>query len=244
MASKATIYRQRSSERVIAACTTHANKIQLALGHIYTPDMGVASSILINGLTASLSECTRRMIEADTANEAELQDDDGVRRNRDEAAEKLYSQLTTTRDQVTIICGPEFVAELGFRGDTPRDPVALTRLAEVVQHKLNTTLAPVPLIPGYVFDANIWKKPLTEYLIALKEALYSEANESREAEATLLAKREAISRYDQEFSRTANLVSTLLEISGEAELARRVRPSFQQPGQTSEDASDSQPTTH
>jgi hypothetical protein len=48
-------------------------------------------------------------------------------------------------------------------------------------------------------------------------------------------------KYDLTFSTTANLLSNMLKAAGEAELAKRVRPSSRKPGQTIEDAQDETP---
>jgi hypothetical protein len=62
------------------------------------------------------------------------------------------------------------------------------------------------------------------------------ATELRESEATQTAKDKAIVAYDRTFSRVATLAGALLEIAGESELAKRVRPSTRRPGRTVEDA--------
>jgi hypothetical protein len=54
----------------------------------------------------------------------------------------------------------------------------------------------------------------------------------------MMAKRERIEKYDAAFSSTANIVSALLQIAGEKELAGRVRPSGRRAGQTVEDAAE------
>ena len=58
----------------------------------------------------------------------------------------------------------------------------------------------------------------------------------RDADQTLVDKREAMGRYDRTFSTTANLISHMLRAAGEVELATRVRPSTRKPGQTVEDS--------
>ncbi len=70
----------------------------------------------------------------------------------------------------------------------------------------------------------------------LDDSLDEVAKEEREAEATLVEKRASMDAYDRAFSLTANLAGTLLELAEETELARRVRPSQQRPGQTAADA--------
>ncbi len=58
--------------------------------------------------------------------------------------------------------------------------------------------------------------------------------EQREAEQTLLAKRQAMDAYDRVFSKTASLISALLRIAGEEALAERVLPVSSRPGRIAE----------
>ena len=64
------------------------------------------------------------------------------------------------------------------------------------------------------------------------------AGEKTKAVTTMVNKHESMEQYDRTFSAAANLISTLLKVSGESELARRVRPSTRKPGQTVEVAKD------
>ncbi|MEM9463383.1 MAG: hypothetical protein AAGF11_55085 [Myxococcota bacterium] len=86
---------------------------------------------------------------------------------------------------------------------------------------------------------------LSQHTVALSSALADVAREVREAEATLVAKNRALDEYDRTFGDVATLVSALLRIGGEVELAARVKPSTRRPGQTLEVAerAEEQPAT-
>ncbi|MBN2526395.1 MAG: hypothetical protein JXR76_08375 [Deltaproteobacteria bacterium] len=75
-------------------------------------------------------------------------------------------------------------------------------------------------------------------MAALTTALAAISEDVRQADIKLVEKREAMDAYDKGFSATADLISTLLKLAGEDELAKRVRPSSRRPGQTVEDAND------
>jgi hypothetical protein len=75
-------------------------------------------------------------------------------------------------------------------------------------------------------------EPLAEPTEALRLALQEVTDEQRESDMAQIAKNQAIAEYDKAFAVAANLMSTLLEMAGERDLARRVRPSNRRPGTT------------
>ena len=147
---------------------------------------------------------------------------------------QLYEQLVNTRSQLEVVCGSDYVARLGFSGKTPDDPVEVARLAKVTADNLSSLPPPASKLPGYTFDPAAWSAPLIEKSSALNDLVTQVATEEREAEATMMAKRDAIDEYDAAFSCTANIISALLQNAGEKELANRVRPSSRRTGQTNE----------
>jgi hypothetical protein len=91
-----------------------------------------------------------------------------------------------------------------------------------------------PRFEGMAFDPKPWKNKISKPLARLISALTKTATEEREAEQTIADKRQAIAAYDEVFSKTAGLISSLLRIAGEEELADRVRPVKSRPGQISD----------
>ena len=236
MASKATVQRQRSAEKVIAAGRTHKERIGAAIGDRYGAKAGEAGETLVTVVTDDLDAKTDAMVRADDAHEVELRDDPSAREARDAAADALNGRLVVTRQQLTAVAGEGYVAKIGFSGSTPRDPVAVLRLGRTVVIGLATESPPPALIPNYEVDPDTWRQPLESLVNELDGHTQAVATEERETEATLVAKRAAIDAYDQAFSATATLISNLLAMAGEYELAKRVRPSSRRPGQTVEDA--------
>ena len=110
----------------------------------------------------------------------------------------------------------------------------LLRHAEAVTAALSTVKLPKSRVRGATFHAKEWAERLTEHTTALTSALADVAREAREAEATLVAKNRALAEHDRTFGDVATLVSAVLRMGGETELAARVRPSPRRPGQTVE----------
>jgi hypothetical protein len=191
---------------------------------------------LVEASTDQLAAETAEMVRCDDAHEEELRDDPEARARRDAACDKVHDALVTVREQLTTICGAAYVAKLGFDAPTPVSPVEVLRLGTTVVTNLEETPPPAPLVPGYQVDPELWRAPLAALVERLDGITSAVAAEKKEAEATLVAKHAAIEGYDRTFSETANLVSVLLAVAGEKELAKRVRPSSRRPGQTAENA--------
>ena len=136
MASKATMQRQRSSEKVIAAGRTHKDLIGRSMGARYGDGAGQAAEVLVAAVTDTLEARCEEMVQCDDVHEEELRDDPEARAARDGSSERLYERLVLTREKLTAVAGETYVARIGFSGKTPRDPVGLTRLATTVIAKL------------------------------------------------------------------------------------------------------------
>lgn len=76
---------------------------------------------------------------------------------------------------------------------------------------------------------------LSRALRASKEGMIA-ADEAHEAQTTQAAKKGAMEGYDGLFGAVAGLLSHLLLVAGERELAAKVKPSARRPGQTTEEA--------
>ena len=243
MASKATVQRQKSAEKVIASGRIHNRLIAEQIGARFGESAGTAAATLVTALIEDLDLKATDMVQKDEANEAELRDDPEKREQRDTAAENLGAQLVSTREQLGVILGDDYVAKLGFSGKTPSDPVELLRLGRTVTENLTEIAPPSPKIPGYEMVPAQWSEPIAALTDQMEGLTAAVADEEREAEAALTAKHAAIDLYDDTFSIAADLVSTLLQVAGQTDLAKRVRPSTRRSGQTAEDAPSESSTT-
>ena len=142
------------------------------------------------------------------------------------------------REIATPVYGLDYVKKLGFDGPTPTDPLAVCRLGAQVLENLKTVEAPEPKRRGITLDLSQFTSPLADEVAGLDAALSKMAGEKTKAVTTMVNKHESMEQFDRTFSAAANLISTLLKVAGETELARRVRPSTRKPGQTVEVAKD------
>ncbi len=243
MASKATMKRQKSANMVIAAGETYKTMIAKSMGRLYGEDIVPAAVLLLEKVVKDLADATADMIQMDDAHERELDDDPALRERRDIQSEKLHSRLVLAKIRLETIFGSTYVARLGFKGITPEDPVEVHRLARVVAENLSEINPPESSIPGYIFDPTTWQAPIIELIDGLEESLTTVAQEAHQAQTSLAGKRQAIETYDQAFACTANMVSTMLQVAGEKDLAKSVRPSTRRTGQTMEIADEHIPET-
>ena len=237
MASKLVTDREKSTNAVIAAARTHgavaADAVAQALAGVLEkgekqPDVG----LLLELCTRVLDRSIGQVVATDKANEAELADDAEPRERRDELAATLGADIVELKEIATGILGRAVLRPLRLEGNTPRDPVVLLRHAEGVVEALKTAELPKSRVRGARFRAKEWAERLDGTIGGLKAALQDVARETREAEATLVAKNRALAEHDRIFGDVATLVAAVLRMGGEVELAARVRPSSRRPGQT------------
>lgn len=232
--SKMVIDRKKSVDSVAAAGTTHAERIALALNELLGKGAGEAATTLLGLSGKALQEKIDALLAADERHGGELADDKGIRGARDEAALVVHDKLVADREVLTGVAGAAYVAAIGFTGVTPDQPDEVLAFARVVEKRLGEVKAPKSRLPGYEFDAAKWRKEYAPIIQRLDDAIAKVGTEVREAEATQVDKNRAIVASDRTFSRVATLVSALLELGEEPELAARVRPSKRRAGVTAE----------
>jgi hypothetical protein len=170
------------------------------------------------------------LLAADAAHEAELLDDAGPRKRRDNASGRVYQLTVGLRQSTAWIYGAEAEAALGFNGTTPDEPRTLVRVVKLALSQFDDAIRGRAARPGFVWQPAEAKAELAAALAELESALREVEKEQKEAEATLAAKHAALAAYHQAFLATAGLVSLLLTMAGEHELASRVRPSKRRAG--------------
>lgn len=245
MSSKQVIDNKKSADYVAAAASAHADTIGRALSDLCSPHLDASESLpdaalLSRLLGRALAASSAAMVRADEAHSGELSDDAQPRAERDRVASELVAKLVELREITTGVYGSQLAARL-FPGSTPRDPSMLAAFAKEVSHALRTVSLPAPRVKGASIDAATIAKELDAAHAELTSHQHDVVRETREAQATLEAKNTAVASYQQRFSHVANLLSALLSIAGNAELAKKVRPSGRRPGQTAEQAENEGP---
>ncbi|MEW5853034.1 MAG: hypothetical protein AB2A00_29895 [Myxococcota bacterium] len=236
--SKMVINRQKSSNSVQAANSTHAPRIAAGVAARFGAELEGPVTTLLTKMRETLAADTTTMVAADDAHERELGDDAGPRTKRDESAVAVRAVLVRMKEVLTPVMGQSYVAQLGLAGETPEDPVAVERVATQVHEGLKSVPPPAPLVEEFTFNPEKYRAQIALKLPELSQALKDVSREGKEADDTLNRKNKAIASYDATFSQVANLTSALLEFIGEKDLAGKVRPSSRRPGQTTEVANE------
>ncbi len=242
MAAKQVTDREKSAHAVVAAGQTHAEATGAAVGELLKPHLGKGESLPDIGLVMilvarALEAAKTRMVEADAAHEAELGDDDAIRRARDEAATALSDRLVELREVIVGVYGSATAGAV-FPGPAPQDPVVLSRFAGEVGAQLERVKLPAPRLKGAKLDLAETAADLRDLRAALDAKIKDVAREVREAQATLAGKTQALAAYDELFGGGATILTGLLRMAGKADLAAKVKPSTRRPGQTASDAGD------
>lgn len=189
---------------------------------------------LVELIARALEHDTAAMVAADEAHLRELGDDDGPRTRRDQAAETLYASVVELRQVVTGLYGPSALPLCGLSGPTPTDPATLSSFGGEVIHALRTNALPPSRIKGDQVVPSEWASRLKRERAALDGALADVTREAREADATLAAKGAAIAAWEGRYSKSAGVLSALLQFTGEEEIAGKVRRVVRQKGAAGE----------
>ncbi|MDI3290754.1 hypothetical protein [Polyangium sp. 15x6] len=238
MPSKQVTDRQKSADAVCMAADVHAERVNAALSTLLSPHLAQASgetipdvAVLMRLFSRALRATKEQMIKADEAHEAELGDDEPARKARDQAFEELYAELVTQREVLTGLYGAAVAAQV-MPSETPRDPVVLARFSRTVEKNLAEIPLPASRVKGATLNAADVKATLTGMREALEARIETVSREVREAQTTQVAKRQSMDSYDGMFGGVAGLLSHLLLVAGERDLATQVKPSARRPGQT------------
>lgn len=242
MLSKVVTECEASANFVNAAIATHGDAIGRGLEAKLDGERQAGEPPVPNGKW-QVTLAGRRMMRllaallvADAAHEAELLDDAGPRKERDEAVAQLYKKALAFRQGTAWMYGPEAERALGFDGSTPDEPRTLLRVCKLALDQFDDALAGRAARAGFTWIPADEKAALAASVAQTEAALRAVDTERKEAEATLVAKYAAQAAYTQAFQEVAGLVALLLDMAGEHDLAAKVRPSKRRAGRvTSEE---------
>lgn len=249
MSSKQVTDRSKSALAVATAGRTHAANVTTALHALFAPRLAPGESmpdvpLLLELAARTLDDANKEMVAADEAHLRELADDAPSRDARDEASDRISSELVGLREWIVGLYGQKALERFGFSGPTPSDPVASSRYASIVVKALQDQSSPWPKPRqlGLNWDPTENIARLVSLRTELDGHLQDVAREVREGQATQQAKNEAIASYDERFGRVAAFLVGIFRLAGESALAERVRPSTRRHGQTAiDEASESEP---
>ena len=231
MPSKQVVDRQKETQAVLAAGSTHGPEIVRGLTALLQPELGRGEklpdlSLLLQLFTRALASSAQELVAADEAYQHELLDDAAPRQARDDAAEALRGRLVDLRDTLRGLYGEATVQAAGFTSQTPSDAMLLSRFAGQISEALKKLTLPRPRLPGLKLNAAEVSAELDSLRTALDGALGDVARETREAQAAASERQAKQDRFDERYAGIANLLIGLLRLSGKPDLAARVRLSW------------------
>lgn len=242
MSSKNVNGRRKSTRMVNAAIREHSDRILAAASSTFERAFAAAVVMFLEAVARYLDHVTEELRTADEALYRERDEDSDARSNRDDAVAHLRSQLITLSEDVRYMYGPSAPKELSL-SRTPEEPEALERYARVVLSKLpGWTPAGAPRIEGYTWDGKSRAEAMSAAIDRLDSAMKFLAAEAKQTDEGLTVRDARLDRHTSVFNLAASVTSQVLTMFGEAELARRIRPSSRRPGYTQAVLEEEDPT--
>ncbi len=222
--SKMVLHRRQSAIQVINAARRHVGRVGVGVAEMLGPESGRAAEVLMEAWANKLERVTLDMVTMDEV-ESDLESavDADARAQRDEAAAELRGVLLGLRDLSSIMFGAEFIRSLGFVGTVSEDPALVRRLGNRVLGKIDETDRPSSRVDGMMFDPRPWKQRISAPLTRLNIALDRLTVVSLEKEHSVGARHRAIAVHDAVLQKSGVLLSALLSVAGEEEVALRVQ---------------------
>lgn len=235
MASKQLTDHHKSVEFVRSSLTANEERLVQALADLLAgphnrTELVQALRLIVSEAARKAGEDAARALVADDAHAREIGDDRSVLDARDTRLALVREKVVDARATIDSLFGATALAAAGVKGDTPDDPAAFHRFALTFVGSLQTVELPAPRLRGVQFDAPALAAELEPEVTALGQAIDAARNDVRENQASKVDRDRAWAASQRTFSGVANLASALLQLGGDPELARRVRPSGRNPG--------------
>ena len=235
--------RRKSGDSVSSSIDTHIDIVVDSLEESFAdrleegetlPDFRTVFRILQRALAAGVEE----LVEANARHLQELDDDITLRQRRDELVGRLGDKVSRFREALSGLYGPGRALEMaGIEGRTQQEPVALQTQVERILDRFGNPeveLAP-PTFGGFQMDPVLVVEHFRPDYQELNGLLTELKRENRKSDATLIAKNEAMARYDKTFRPITNCLASFYQLAGQDELAERVKPSARRSGRTQTD---------
>lgn len=235
---KMTTDRHKSSLVVEKSVSTHGEQVAAKLAERAQGLPGDFTALdflaVLLFLQALQANARQKLIAADEAHRDEIADDEGFRKERDAAAADLAELIRTFRDAFRSAYGPTKSKDLGFDPRMGRTPVAVLAQGKRLNARLDDPEKPLPAsnTPGVSLVPESLVPPLAAAVTRLETALENVTLEKTEADATLVAKNEALAEFDATYLHVARTLEAIYTLAGEVDLAARVRPTRPRPSRT------------
>ena len=183
---------------------------------------------LIRYLEDYLEAARVRMVAADKAHQAEVDDDLRRRARKDLAKQEAYSTLVTVRGVLKNALGEKGVIEvLGVAGTTPQ---GVPSLLEALDHAItrleqaNTASLPPIRMPGMAMTWEELLQSLRDVYTELVESVRDVREDGRATDLTLRRREAAKLKFRHVYVGCARVLDGLLTAASMGDLALKVRP--------------------
>lgn len=199
--------------------------VQTAVG-----DPAVPVRPLLDALTRRIETAADALEAASMAHAAELNDDHGVRAERDELVEATYAAVMSARQSIRGVYGEGALKALGQAKGLPRRPDRVLNAAKALVQEGPAVLADQPRRRGLMVDIDELLVDVNALAPKLADAIAAVDREVREAKETLVARDDAMATHDAVFTAGAQVIEALFRLGGLPAYANAVRPSKRRPG--------------
>jgi len=167
---------------------------------------------------------TDAMLASETEYVNEQADDPPVRARRDAAMPVLSLCMSQTRNRVSAVLGDTGLITYGLRDAVPRAPVELADFAGVVAGLLRKHPRIEASSVVGPFDTAVLASAVDAALAPLASALDDLVTEQRQLQGAMLRRDAIVGEWREVYANGSAAFSYLSCMAGQAELARRVRP--------------------
>jgi hypothetical protein len=236
MTTTAMARRRREAGMVAAAARVHAaeaaGRVEALLAQVAPGGEPFGLQRLQEALGSLVDETCRALEVADDAHLEEERNHLDPRERRDRATAELHRRLVAVRAACESVYGPGSVVRvLGLRGRTARHLQELRLQARRVIDRLRDAERPLPAPSGLGLapDAELWASELEPFLADLEAALHRVHRDRRARESTLVARHEALARFDRTQSAVRSALAALYRLANLDHYEERLRPKRRRP---------------
>lgn len=173
------------------------------------------------------TEVTQVMVKADSEHNRELGEDSRARKALEVSGTAAYEALRDLKDAARTAHGEELLEEMQIGGSTPVDPrkdLALINLAMDWMNNPDKALPPSRSLLAPGIDRATVVRVLTPVQKAIARDVKIYDKELRETETTMIAKNDAIARFNLVERAVVDVFSSMMVLVGLTEAASRLRP--------------------
>ncbi len=186
-------------------------------------------------LQRRLAAAVQVLVTAGDRHLTEVDNDIKLRQRRDELVTLLGTKVSRFRNMLDNLFGKGSALQLaGLDGRTEQEPVALLAQVERILDRFGNpdTEPGIPGFDAFRMDPAAVAGDFQADYEELRDLVTELTRENRRSDKTIIAKNEAMDRYNEQFRWIAGCLESFYDLAGQHELAARVKPSTRRAGRT------------